>query len=227
MRARLLLVPFVAAAALLAGCTNTTTPQVIPTPTTNGLEGMTADEILAKAQGALDEAKSFRVKGPVVVEGQTLIVDLVFAGSDVKGTMTVSGVALDVVRAGGGTYVKAPVLVWAALLPAEVQAMLPPGIETKYLKLPSPLAELVPTKDGLIEPEGSLTKGEITTVNGQPAITLSDSKGKLNISLLGKPYPIDLTDDKSNKLEFSEFDASVTITAPPTADVVDAAAFLS
>ena len=88
------------------------------------------------------------------------------------------------------------------------------------------MAELVPTKDGLLEPEGSLTKGEITTVNGQPAITLSDSKGKLNFSLLGKPYPIDLTDDKSNKLEFSDFDASVTITAPPTADVVDVTALI-
>ncbi len=104
--------------------------------------------------------------------------------------------------------------------------MLPPGIETKYLKLPSPLADLVPTKDGLIEPEGSVTKGEITTVNGQPAITLSDSDGKLNIALQGKPYPLDLTDAKGNKIEFSDFDASVTITAPPAADVVDAAAFL-
>ncbi len=88
MRARILLVPFVAAAALLAGCT-TTTPQVTPTPTALGLEAKSADEILAAAQAALDEAKSFRVKGPVVVEETTVIVDLVFAGSDVKGTMTI------------------------------------------------------------------------------------------------------------------------------------------
>ena len=60
MRARMLLVPLAAAAALLAGCT-TTTPQVnvTPTPTTNGLESMTADEILDKAIEALSDAKSF------------------------------------------------------------------------------------------------------------------------------------------------------------------------
>ena len=73
MRARMLLVPLAAAAALLAGCT-TTTPQVnvTPTPTTNGLESMTADEILDKAIEALSDAKSFRAVGKGESDGQAI-----------------------------------------------------------------------------------------------------------------------------------------------------------
>jgi hypothetical protein len=226
MRARILLVPFVAAAALLAGCT-TTTPQVnvTPTPTTNGLEAKSADEILDAAIDALGDAKSFRAAGKGESDGQAIEVDLTFAGDNAKGKITFDGATVDVVQADGSAYMKADETFWKMFLPAEVQAMALPLVAGKFVKVPS-TESLIPSVEDLLKPEGSVTKGEVTTVDGKPAITIETTDGKLHVSLLGKPYPIDLVSDEGT-IKFTDIDADVTITAPPAAEVVDLSGFTS
>ncbi len=226
MRARMLLVPLAAAAALLAGCT-TTTPQVnvTPTPTTNGLESMTADEILDKAIEALSDAKSFRAVGKGESDGQAIEVDLAFAGDDAKGKITFDGISVDVVQASGAAYMKAGEDFWKMFLPAEVQAMALPLVAGKYVKVPSSQS-LIPSVEDLLKPEGSLKKGEVTTVGDKPAITIEDGADKMHVSLIGKPYPIDLVSDEGT-IEFKDVDADLTIAAPPAAEVVDLSGFTS
>jgi hypothetical protein len=222
MRARILLVPLVAAAALLAGCT-TATPPVAPTPTTNGLEALSADEILTKATAALEEAKSFKVSGKGAMEGQTVEIDLTFAGDDLEGSITMDGMAIDAVLVGDAAYMKAEEDFWKLFLPAEVQPLALPLIAGKYVKLPASQLPL-PKAGDLLKPEGSVTKGAVTTVAGKPAIELTSEGGKLNVSLIGKPYPISLVGDEGT-IEFTDFDAAVTIEAPPAAEVFDLSAF--
>jgi hypothetical protein len=219
MRARFLLVPFVAAVALLAGCTTTPPVNVTPTPTTNGLEAMTAEEILDKAVEALGDAKSFRAVGKAESDGKAIEVDLTFAGDDAKGTITFEGVAVEVVQASGAAYMKADQAFWKMFLPAEVQGLALPLIAGKYVKVPSS-ENIIPSVEDLLKPNGSLKKGEVTTIGGKPAITIEDGDGKMHISLIGKPYPIDLVSD-AGTIEFKDIDADVTITAPPAAEVVD------
>jgi hypothetical protein len=224
MRARMLLVPLAAAAALLAGCT-TTTPQVTPTPTTNGLEALTAEEILDKATDALGDAKSFRAVGKGESDGQAIEVDLTFAGDDAKGKITFDGSTVDVVQVAGSSYMKADETFWKMFLPAEAQAMALPLIAGKYVKVPS-AQSIIPSVEDLLKPEGTVTKGEVTTVGAKPAITVQTTDGKLHVSLVGQPYPIDIVSDEGT-IEFKDVDADVTITAPPAAEVFDLSAFTS
>ena len=226
MRARMLLVPLAAAAALLAGCT-TTTPQVnvTPTPTTNGLEAKSADEILDASIDALGDAKSFRAVGKGESDGQAIEVDLTFAGDDAKGKITFDGTSVDVVQASGAAYLKGGEEFWKMFLPAEVQAMALPLVAGKYVKVPSS-QNIIPSVEDLLKPEGSLKKGEVTTVGGTPAITIEDGANKMHVSLIGKPYPIDLVSDEGT-IEFKDVDADVTIAAPPAAEVVDLSGFTS
>jgi len=219
MRARMLLVPLAAAAALLAGCTTTPAVNATPTPTTNGLESLTADEILDKATDALTDAKSFRVSGKGESDGQALEVDLTFAGDDAEGTITFDGLKVDVVQAGGAAYMKAGEEFWKTFLPAEAQALALPLVAGKYVKVPS-TESIIPSIEDLLKPEGSVTKGEVTTVGGKPAIAVETTDGKLHVSLVGKPYPIDIVSDEGT-IEFSDIDKDVTIAAPPASEVFD------
>jgi hypothetical protein len=209
----MLLVPLVATAALLAGCqaanpaTNPT-----PTPTSNGLESKTADEILAASTKALKDAKSFRAKGKGESDGQAIEVDLLFAGSDVKGTISLGGAAVDVVQAGGSAYLKADEAFWKMFLPAEVQALALPLVSGKYVKVPA-TQSIIPSVDVLLKPEGTVTKGEQTTVDGKKVITVETADGKLHVSLEGEPYPVDLV-SADGTIKFSDIDADATVTAP-------------
>ncbi len=224
MRVRMLLVPLLAATALLAGCT-TANPSTnpTPTPTSNGLESKTADEILAAATAALKDAKSFRAKGKGESDGQAIEVDLLFAGSDVKGTITLQGASVEVIQSGGASYLKADAEFWKMFLPAEVQALALPLVTGKYVKVPA-TQSVIPSIDVLLKPEGTVTKGEQTTVDGKKVITVETKDGKLHVSLEGKPYPVDLVSDDGT-IEFSDIDADATVTAPPASEVFDLSAF--
>jgi hypothetical protein len=223
MRVRILLVPFVAAAALLAGCT-TGTPAAIPTPTTNGLESLSADEILAKAIDAVKSASSFRVGGTGEVDGDKTDIDLLVAGDDVKGSVTTGGIKAELVRVSGAAYLKAPEELWKANLPADIQALVLPLVAGKFVKLPASVSSLLPSVDDVIKPSGAVTKGDVTTIGGKPAITLKTTDGSMHVSLVGKPYPIDIV-SAAGTVTFSGIDAGEKITAPAAAEVFDLSAF--
>ena len=120
---------------------------------------------------------------------------------------------------------KADETFWKMFLPAEVQAMALPLIAGKYVKVPS-AQSIIPSVEDLLKPEGTVTKGEVTTVGTKPAITLETTDGKMHVSLVGQPYPIDIVSDEGT-IEFKDVDADVTITAPPAAEVFDLSAFTS
>jgi|SoiMethySBSTD1v2_1073268.scaffolds.fasta_scaffold240350_3 hypothetical protein len=224
MRLRILLVPLVASAALLAGCTTANpSTNATPTPTSNGLEAKTADEILTAATQALKDAKSFRAKGKGESDGQPVEVDLLFAGSDVKGTITFDGASVEVIQAGGASYLKADAEFWKMFLPAEVQSLALPLVTGKYVKVPSNQSP-IPTVDMMLKPLGDVTKGEQTTVAGKKVITVETADGKLHVSLEGKPYPVDLVSDDGT-IEFTDIDADATVSAPAASEVFDLSAF--
>jgi hypothetical protein len=226
MRIRTLLIPLVMAGALLAGCTSVS-PTTSPTPTTNGVEALEADQILDKATEALKAAQSFRFKGPASSGAFSYDLDIVFKGDDAKGSIQVLGISLEAVKVGGAVYLKAPETLWTTLLPADQQAVIA-QFTGKYVKVPTVLvAAFIPTVDDLLEPSGTLTKGDIVTVDGKQAITLKDSDGsELHVSLEGQPYPIDIVAIDGRKVTFTEIDADVTIEAPAAADVFDLTALM-
>src|SRR3979409_1495380 len=105
MRVRLAVVPLAVAATLLAGCASknpVTSPTAGPTtPASNGVADLKADEIVAKAQTALKNAKSFHVKGAQTKDGSPLKVDFVFSGESASGTIESAGITIGMISVGG------------------------------------------------------------------------------------------------------------------------------
>ena len=95
-----------------------------------------------------------------------------------------------------------------------------PLVADRYVIMPEDPFDL--TIDALLSPEGTVTKGEVTTVAGQPALSLTSSLGgTLYVALVGEPYPLKLVNEEKGEMAFTEFDAEVTIEAPPADQVLD------
>jgi hypothetical protein len=234
MRMRTLLVPVAAAAALfVAGCTGAPGPDATPTPTstTNGLEDQTAEAIMTAAEDALAEAESVHVSGTVGEGAEAITLDLTYAGANATGTVEVSGVSVEVRKLGNDLYVKAAdTSLYAQFLSPEQQALLP-LIADKWVKVNAGLAAmfipgvpLTATQFTLYDPP--LEKGDVTEIDGTPAITITDANGQsYAVALVGEPYILESTHEDST-LTFADYDESVTIEAPAAADVVDVLALL-
>ncbi len=224
MRLKTLLIPAAASLVLLAGCAQGGTE---PTgPSTNGVENLSAEEILEKATDALLDAKSFRVKGSGEVDGDKITIDAVFAGDYFDGEFTapVPGagtVEVGLVTTEDGTYVRAGDDLWKAFLPAEAHAMLP-LFSGKYVKVPAGAgAEFALDAKDILDPDGAITKGSVTEYKGQRVIELLDgSEGKMYVAIVGEPYPLAIVSSVGS-FEFLEIDADVTVKAPPASDVLD------
>ncbi len=227
MRVRMLLVPVVATAAFLAGCT-TATPEPTPSPSTNGVEALEADEILERAQDALRDATSFRVQGKGEVDGEVAELDLLLAGESVEGTVVFEGFEVElVVIDGEETYVKAGDELWSTFLPPDVQETALPLLSGKFVKLPADAgADIAPSVDDLASFDGDYTKGEIVDVDGVQAITLIDEDGgELFVAIEGEPYPLKYVSDEGT-VEYLDIDEDVTIEAPDASEVLDLEALM-
>jgi hypothetical protein len=233
MRVRILLIPLVASAALLAGCNVLNPgPTPSPTPTGNGVQQLAAAEILGAAQDSLGDAESVGMSGTYTVLGVKADVDLVFVGDDMQGTANVYGVGVEVVKIGSDAYVRAAIELFAAFLPPE-QAQQLADMTDKWFKvdlgLISTLVPIPMTSDDLLDllkPDGDLVKGEPTMVNGEPAIVITDAEGgQLFVATDGEPYPLKIVSENL-EIEF-EYDEPVEIETPPADDVVDLAELLN
>jgi len=211
----MLLVPVLAAAALVAGCTSAPAE-----PATNGVDKLEPAQILQKATEALQAAKSFRVQGKGEIQGQTSELDLTYVGKQTKGTITYEGVTLELIQTADATYVTASDDFWKKAIAdqdASVQALVLSALAGKWVKLPSAATDtIVPDGGSFLQPEGEgeLRKGDIVTVDGKRAIELLAKDGKLRIALEGEPYPIDIVSDDGGALKFLDVDKDVTIEAP-------------
>jgi len=228
----MLFVPLVASVALLAGCTEGG-PSVTPTPTTNGLDGKTAEEILEAASDAMSGADSFKVSGSGGEAPLTFDLDLTFAGEDIEGTVTLLGVEVNVKKVGATLFVNADPAFWASTLGDFLQDAtdeelnaLATQLGSGWASAPAALAAgVIPVPLSVDDLFGAdavptpLTKGEVTELDGQPVITFTDADGSIfSIALEGEPYVLQIETD-GEPVTFSDFNEDVTIEEPD--NVVD------
>jgi hypothetical protein len=236
MRVRLALIPVIATVALLAGCTTANTPATAPTstgPADNGVSAMAPSDILAKMQAALAAAKSYHVVGSATAQGQKVDLDLKFSGDNVTGSITTGSATIEVIGVGSDIYLKAPDDFWAAFVPAPQASTLLALIKGKYVKVGATNATIAAQVDplrpkNLLKLDGTVTKGDTKTINGQPAIALVDSKSgqKVYVATTGEPVPLAIEPGTSpgqgsTSVQFKEYNIPVTITAPAASDVFD------
>jgi hypothetical protein len=212
--------------ALAAGCTQPA-PAPTPTPTGNGVAALPPDQILATAKEAL-KATTFHLKG---TPAPNVTADVHHKGEDAKGTFNIFGQSLEVTYVSNSLYLKASDDVWKQTIPADKQALILPLISSKWAKVnpANPAyANVVPSLDTLLKPTGTLTKGDATTVNATPAITLVDSDGgKVYVATQGAPVVLRIEYSTTVAIDFSEFGSAITVEAPAAGDVVDLTPYTS
>jgi hypothetical protein len=189
----------------------------------NGEADKTATEILADAKQAAREAGSARVSGTITDQGSTIGIDLRIGKSAGAGTMTLRGSKIDLVRAGNTVYIRAPASFYTTLGAGQGVGQL---LDGKWLKASatskefSDLAQLTAIDaftNQALKPDGTVTKGAETTVQGQKVIELKSSKGgSLYVAATGKPYPVELKGTGASKgtITFSDWGSSVKAQAP-------------
>jgi hypothetical protein len=233
----------VPAAVLLAaaGCgDDTTAGSGSPAPTSSGssaagqgVAALSADGILTKATAALRAADSVRIKGEGGTGAERFSIDLRYAGDNSTGMLGVSGQTIELRKLGQTVYLKGSREFWTSN-GGEAAAELLTG---KWLKTPlsdkrfSGLYQLTDLREaakGILDPDGTITKGAEKTVNGVPCIGLVSSGkdgGTLWVATTGEPYPVRIEPSadsgEQGALDFTGYGESVTVEPPPADQVVD------
>ena len=239
--------PIVLLAAVLlgAGCGSEATTRrgsLSPTGSTSagssaaagqGVAALSADEILAKATAALQAAGAVRIKGQGSSGSERFSIDLRYSRDNSAGTLRVSGQTIDLRKLGQTVYLKGSREFWTGN-GGEAAAQLLTG---KWLKTPltdkrftglSALTDLDEAAKGILGPDGTITKGAETTVNGVPCVGLVSSGkdgGTLWVATTGPPYPVRIEPSagsgKRGALDFTGYGEPVTVDPPPADQVVD------
>jgi len=211
-----------------------------PSPTAVPLAEQEPEEILAAAKRALSDARSVRLRGEFVEDGEKVGVDLAIKESQgARGTITALGVTFDLVRVGKQVFIRPPESFYRKQGGAQAVALL----GGKYLKTSvkdKDFADLVSftsldALDELLTPTGELTRTKVRTVAGQEVVGLvdSDEGGVLYVATTGSPLPVQLAAEEpgasdqdssaSGKLDFLDYDEPVDLQVPE--DVIDPKAF--
>jgi len=225
----LLVAGAVIGAVALFGCSSSgDTPQVSESPAAepNGVQELSAKQILARVQDAVAAATSVRVAGSIIQGGSSLDVNLQLgADGSASGSLAGNGQLVQILAIDGTVYASADEAFWAGQVDAQAAAQL----ANKYVEVPADNNSLNSFSNydafigQLVSPEGTVTKGDQTTVDGVDVIELIDSKGEgvLSISLVGEPLPVKVGSPTAGELNLTDWSAAFTVTAPAPSDIVD------
>jgi hypothetical protein len=226
-----LVVAGAASVVLLAGCGSssptTAAAGASSAPAGNGMDKLTANEILKQAQAAASAATSVHVAG----KAAALSIDLEIGAASADGKVGTDGDMVEVVRVGGVYYLKADKAFWTKNTNAKAATLL----ADKYVKVDAAQVDeykaftnMSDFFTGALKASGTVTKGSVTTVDGQRAITLKDSSdgSLLFIALDGSPLPIKTQNSGADggDVTFTGWNAPVTVAAPAASQVIDLAA---
>ncbi|MEO8328430.1 MAG: hypothetical protein ABI586_00355 [Candidatus Nanopelagicales bacterium] len=216
---------------ILTGCGGgDTESDATPTADTgaNGVEDLEASQILDEVTTAVDSATSVYVSGEGSSADQPVGVDLhLTAAGEASGTLTINGEDIQLVVADDKTYFSAGETFWTGQVGPDVA----PDLVDKFVEVPAgdasfnDIATYAGFFDSLLQPEGTIEKGDETTLDGVPVIQLIDTKddGVLSIALTGDPLPLKAETAGKGSLILTDWNEPVTIEAPASADIVDPA----
>jgi hypothetical protein len=205
----------------------------------------TPDQIVQKAVNDLKAATSLQISGNVVSSGSNIKIDLTdVAAAGCKGTITLaasssSGSALsgtaDLIEVNNIVYMKLDQSFFENLsLPSSLFS----GVAGKYIKVTSKseLADLAQLCDastlasGFDNEDTGFVKDGTATVNGQPTEAFKQpthsGSGIVYISQSSTPEIVRLQGPSNQgQVNFTNYNAPATITAPAASDVIDGSKF--
>jgi hypothetical protein len=191
-----------------------------------GIAGKSANEILAAAQQAVESAQSVHLKGTLTDGGETIKLNLRVSRTAAKGSITApegrKTYTIDVIKTGGRFYMHAPAMfravggAAAASVIGDRWVLVPKG--DKDFKEFETLVDIPSMGKELFTPDGEVTKGKQTVVDGKPVIGLDGGDGTLYVATTGQPYPVKLVPFKpetpGEQLAFLDYNVPVKVKRP-------------
>lgn len=188
----------------------------------NGFSSQTANNVLAAATTSAQQAESVHVDGAI---GDVVLDVQSVRGEGGVGTIAQGNDRFDIVAVGGNVYLKGSEDFYRELGGEGLVQLLgdrwlqAPADDPEFASLVQ-LADMERLLGEILEPSGTLTKGETTDVDGQPAIPLTGDAGTLYVAATGTPYPLRIVaPDEQGEVVFAAWDEPVELTAP--SDAVD------
>jgi hypothetical protein len=190
----------------------------------NGVAAKSPTQILAATKAAAASASSVHVAGALVSGGVPLTLDLtVVAGKGGQGRISENGLSFEVIAVNGNAYISGSPSFYTHFAGASAAKLL----EGKWLEGSTHtgnFASLSPLTDmnqlltsALATRGGKLGKGAKTSIEGQPAIPITEAtQGTLYVATTGKPYPIEITKSGAGggTVAFNKWNQPVKLEAP-------------
>jgi hypothetical protein len=213
---------------------------------TSALAGMSPDQIVQKSVADLKAASSVRITGQVVNSGQTIAVDLTdVAAKGCQGTIGLAAPATSSTKAVSGTadIVEVDSIVYMKLSDSFfTSAGLPASefsqVSGKYIKLASgsnlasfaQLCNPSTLSTAFSKQDTGFAEAGTATVNGQPTLAFKQPKnpsnGTVYVSESATPQILRIAGPAGQgSIDFSDYNAPATITAPSASQIVDGSKF--
>jgi hypothetical protein len=204
-------------AAALAGCGSSE----------NGVASKSAPEILAATRSAAQKASSMHlIASTKLTHGGSLSLDAHLSKDQARAHISFSGIGFDVVRKGSTLYLKGN-HAFNARLEATMGVKVPTGVwlkgTTSSLGQVGSLTDIKRELPLILSGSGKVTKGAKVKIDGQPAITLKETRklytGSLYVATTGEPYPLKLmkTGQETGQTTFTGWNDPVTVSPPANA----------
>ena len=219
--------------AILTSACASNTPGSVSTPTTSASNGIAAEpvaKIVKTAFTTLESAGSVRLYGSFRDSGARYKVDVTMGTHGMRGTMTAPfhGVKLatvDMVLTHGKFYARSRTL-WRqvggtglASLIGDRWVILPVGRLSAFPFANAKTFIKLLSKRSLksLKNAGAHVRRVKATVNGQPAIEISERGTAVYIATTGQPYLLEIRQGSRNVLHFQYSGLPLSIAAPPHA----------
>jgi hypothetical protein len=199
-------------------------------PSANPLAGLTADQIAAKAVANLRAASSVHYAGSITESGETDAVDLTAGVTNCTGTLGTAGKgSFALLKIGQTLWIKPDSQFWTSEGANSAVLAL---VEGKYIRT-SPndsdfnsvrmLCSPAQIADSFGNKMNHLVKGTTITVDGQSALQLRDTSTSdvAYVTISASPEFLRLDHGSQGQLDFSDYNAPVTLTAPPASQTID------
>ena len=218
LAARLALAPLLAAA-VLSGCGSSSSG--------NGIASKSPEQIVAAARAAADGAATVHVSGSLRSEGKPLAIDMeLVKGKGGRGSITLEGVSINLVRVGGAVYINGSQAFYKRIAGPAAAKLL----QGKWLKAPensgnfaslASLTDLSKLIDTTLASHGKLARDGTKTIDAQKVVAVTDVSqgGTLYVATVGTPFPIEIAKDggSGGRITFDRWNKPVTLTAPANA----------
>jgi hypothetical protein len=226
-RFRLLPATALAVLALVAGATILGCGSSSGGSSENGVASKSPTEILAATKAAAKGANSVHVSGSLVSGGAPITLDLsLVADKGGKGRISENGLSFELIQVGGEAYISGSAEFYEHFAgPAAAQLLqgkwLKASATTGSFATLASLTNLQKLTEAALAQHGTLTRGDKTTISGQPVVAVTDTaqSGTLYVATTGQPYPVQISKSGAGggKIVFDNWNQPVTLKAPTNA----------